>query len=148
MKKAFNQIVPLHGIIADTLLCNNIYFNNNKKSILLILRKNGKNWSHLSRIPEPHFGPCTCLACFQNGDYNKPIPAQFSEHLNHGVSAGMPLPETPKTLQWVNCQMLLCKKCNNNQSVKIKQLASFIPREDVSSISFFYCLICGKLQCV
>ncbi|XP_014001251.1 transmembrane protein 201 isoform X1 [Salmo salar] len=66
----------------------------------------------------------------ENGDYNKPIPAQFSEHLNHGVSAGVPLPETPKTLQWVNCQMLLCKKCNNNQSVKIKQLASFIPRED------------------
>ncbi|XP_073794642.1 transmembrane protein 201 isoform X3 [Danio rerio] len=50
------------------------------------------------------------------------------EHLNHGVSAGVP--ETPKTLQWVNCQMLLCKKCNNNQTLKIKQLASFIPRED------------------
>ncbi|XP_010897039.3 transmembrane protein 201 [Esox lucius] len=66
----------------------------------------------------------------ENGDYNKPIPAQFSEHLNHGVSASLPLPETPKTLQWVNCQMLLCKKCNNNQTIKIKQLASFIPRED------------------
>ncbi|CAB1329740.1 unnamed protein product [Coregonus sp. 'balchen'] len=26
--------------------------------------------------------------------------------------------------------MLLCKKCNNNQTVKIKQLASFTPRED------------------
>lgn len=52
------------------------------------------------------------------------------EHLNHGVSAGVP--ETPKTLQWVNCQMLLCKKCNTNQTLKIKQLASFIPRDDVS----------------
>ncbi|XP_031422136.1 transmembrane protein 201 isoform X2 [Clupea harengus] len=66
----------------------------------------------------------------ENGDYNKPIPAQSMEHLNHGVSAGLPPPETPKTLQWVNCQMLLCKKCNNNQTLKIKQLASFIPRED------------------
>ncbi|KAJ8016607.1 hypothetical protein DPEC_G00008990 [Dallia pectoralis] len=66
----------------------------------------------------------------ENGDYNKPIPAQFSEHLNHCVSASLPLPETPRTLQWVNCQMLLCKKCNNNQTIKIKQLASFIPRED------------------
>ncbi|KAL1021141.1 hypothetical protein UPYG_G00009330 [Umbra pygmaea] len=66
----------------------------------------------------------------ENGDYNKPIPAQFSEHLNHGVSASLRLPETPKTLQWVNCQMLLCKKCNNNQTIKIKQLASFIPREN------------------
>ncbi|KAG9332776.1 hypothetical protein JZ751_014875 [Albula glossodonta] len=66
----------------------------------------------------------------ENGDYNKPIPAQYMEHLNHGVSAGFSKHEYPKTLQWVNCQMLLCKKCNNNQSLKIKQLSSFIPRED------------------
>ncbi|XP_036387960.1 transmembrane protein 201 [Megalops cyprinoides] len=66
----------------------------------------------------------------ENGDYNKPIPAQYMEHLNHGVSAGLPHPEATKTLQWVNCQMLLCKKCNNNQTLKIKQLASFVPRED------------------
>ncbi|KAJ8378887.1 hypothetical protein AAFF_G00233210 [Aldrovandia affinis] len=66
----------------------------------------------------------------ENGDYNKPIPAQYMEHLNHGVSAGFPLHETPRTPQWVNCQMLLCKKCNNNQTLKIKQLSSFIPRDD------------------
>ncbi|KAG9269717.1 transmembrane protein 201 isoform X2 [Astyanax mexicanus] len=66
----------------------------------------------------------------ENGDYNKPIPAQYMEHLNHGVSAGVPVSEAPKTLQWVNCQMLLCKKCNTNQTLKIKQLASFIPREE------------------
>lgn len=66
----------------------------------------------------------------ENGDYNKPIPAQYMEHLNHGVSGGLPSSEPPKTLQWVNCQMLLCRKCNNNQSLKIKQLASFIPRDD------------------
>ncbi|XP_056129950.1 transmembrane protein 201 isoform X2 [Lampris incognitus] len=66
----------------------------------------------------------------ENGDYNKPIPAQYMEDLNHGVSATVPLSEAPKSLQWVNCQMLLCRKCNNNQSAKIKQLASFIPRED------------------
>lgn len=71
----------------------------------------------------------------QNGDYNKPIPAQYKENLNHGVSAVTTPPETPKTLQWVNCQMLLCKKCNNNQTLKIKQLASFIPRDDVSDES-------------
>ncbi|KAF7657739.1 hypothetical protein LDENG_00022720 [Lucifuga dentata] len=65
-----------------------------------------------------------------NGDYNKPIPAQYMEHLNHGVSGSLPLSEAPKTMQWVNCQMLLCKKCNNNQSAKVKQLASFIPRDD------------------
>ncbi|XP_030590318.1 transmembrane protein 201 [Archocentrus centrarchus] len=66
----------------------------------------------------------------ENGDYNKPIPAQYMEHLNHGISGSLPLSETPKNLQWVNCQMLLCRKCNNNQSAKIKQLASYIPRDD------------------
>uniref|UniRef100_A0A8C9RC38 Transmembrane protein 201 n=1 Tax=Scleropages formosus TaxID=113540 RepID=A0A8C9RC38_SCLFO len=66
----------------------------------------------------------------ENGDYNKPIPAQYMEHLNHGVSAGPSQAETSKSLQWVNCQMLLCKKCNHNQSLKIKQLASFQPRDE------------------
>ncbi|XP_068162527.1 transmembrane protein 201 [Antennarius striatus] len=66
----------------------------------------------------------------ENGDYNKPIPAQYMEHLNHGVSGGPISSDAPSTLQWVNCQMLLCRKCNNNQTVKIKQLASFIPRDD------------------
>ncbi|XP_018521672.1 transmembrane protein 201 [Lates calcarifer] len=77
-----------------------------------------------------------CPSCDQyngfqeNGDYNKTIPAQYKAHLNHGVSGSLPSSETPQTQQWVNCQMLLCRKCNNNQSVKIKQLASFIPRDD------------------
>ncbi|XP_074537648.1 transmembrane protein 201 [Halichoeres trimaculatus] len=65
-----------------------------------------------------------------NGDYNKPIPAQYNEHLNHGVCGSLPSSVAHKTQQWVNCQMLLCRKCNNNQSVKIKQLASFIPRDE------------------
>ncbi|KAM3922188.1 transmembrane protein 201 isoform 2-T2 [Leptodactylus fuscus] len=66
----------------------------------------------------------------ENGDYNKPIPAQHSEHLNHLVSGGSTLAEAIKPQQWVNCGTLLCKKCNNNQSTKIKQLASFLPREE------------------
>ncbi|KAM7412106.1 hypothetical protein PAMA_021864 [Pampus argenteus] len=66
----------------------------------------------------------------ENGDYNKPIPAQYMEDLNHGVSGSLPSPVSPTTLQWVSSQMLLCKKCNKNQTAKIKQLASFIPRDD------------------
>ncbi|XP_048854481.1 transmembrane protein 201 [Brienomyrus brachyistius] len=66
----------------------------------------------------------------ENGDYNKPIPAQYMEHLNHGVSAGLTQAEVARPLQWVNCQMLLCKKCNHNQTLKIKQLASFLPRDE------------------
>lgn len=77
---------------------------------------------------------------FQNGDYNKPIPAQYMEHLNHGVSAGLTQAEVPRPLQWVNCQMLLCKKCNQNQTLKIKQLASFLPRDEVCATTPRICL--------
>ncbi|XP_061114978.1 transmembrane protein 201-like isoform X1 [Conger conger] len=66
----------------------------------------------------------------ENGDYNKPIPAQYLEHLNHGVSPGFSLHESPRRPQRVNGQLLLCKKCNNNQTLKIRQLSSFLPRED------------------
>lgn len=65
----------------------------------------------------------------ENGDYNKPILAQYNAQLNYSASGNPPSPETPPS-QWVNSQMLLCKKCNKNQSVKIKQLASFIPKDD------------------
>ena len=47
------------------------------------------------------------------------------------MSASLPPSDLPRTLQWVNTQMLLCRKCNNNQTSKIKQLASFTPRDDV-----------------
>ncbi|XP_063799899.1 transmembrane protein 201 [Pseudophryne corroboree] len=66
----------------------------------------------------------------ENGDYNKPIPAQHSEHLNHMVSGSSMIAEAARPQQWVNCQLLLCKKCNNNQTTKIKQLASFLPRDE------------------
>nr|XP_033778342.1 transmembrane protein 201 isoform X2 [Geotrypetes seraphini] len=66
----------------------------------------------------------------ENGDYNKPIPAQYMEHLNHVVSGGTSFCNITKPQQWVNSQILLCKKCNNNQSTKVKQLASFLPREE------------------
>ncbi|NXH23221.1 TM201 protein, partial [Bucco capensis] len=66
----------------------------------------------------------------ENGDYNKPIPAQYMEHLNHVVSGAMTFCDPVKPQQWVNSQILLCKKCNNHQTAKIKQLASFSPREE------------------
>ncbi|XP_030041570.1 transmembrane protein 201 [Microcaecilia unicolor] len=66
----------------------------------------------------------------ENGDYNKPIPAQYMEHLNHVASGGTSFCNITKPQQWVNSQILLCKKCNNNQSTKVKQLASFLPREE------------------
>uniref|UniRef100_A0A8C3PC17 Transmembrane protein 201 n=1 Tax=Chrysemys picta bellii TaxID=8478 RepID=A0A8C3PC17_CHRPI len=66
----------------------------------------------------------------ENGDYNKPIPAQYMEHLNHVVSGATTFCDPTKPQQWVSSQILLCKKCNNHQTMKIKQLASFAPREE------------------
>nr|XP_054503805.1 transmembrane protein 201 [Agelaius phoeniceus] len=66
----------------------------------------------------------------ENGDYNKPIPAQYMEHLNHVVSGSPTFCDPTKPQQWVSSQILLCKKCNNHQTMKIKQLASFSPREE------------------
>ncbi|XP_045155058.1 transmembrane protein 201 [Echinops telfairi] len=66
----------------------------------------------------------------ENGDYNKPIPAQYLEHLNHGVSS-VPSPQDPsQPQQWVSSQILLCKRCSHHQTTKIKQLAAFAPREE------------------
>ncbi|XP_054857023.1 transmembrane protein 201 isoform X1 [Eublepharis macularius] len=66
----------------------------------------------------------------ENGDYNKPIPAQYMEHLNHVVSGAGAYYDPTKPQQWVSSQVLLCRKCNNHQTLKIKQLASFMPREE------------------
>ncbi|KAM5246999.1 transmembrane protein 201 isoform 2-T2 [Ctenodactylus gundi] len=66
----------------------------------------------------------------ENGDYNKPIPAQYLEHLNHVVSS-VPSPRDPtQPQQWVSSQVLLCRRCSHHQTTKIKQLAAFAPREE------------------
>ncbi|XP_057558716.1 transmembrane protein 201 isoform X2 [Hippopotamus amphibius kiboko] len=66
----------------------------------------------------------------ENGDYNKPIPAQYLEHLNHVVS-GTPSPRAPaQPPQWVSSQVLLCRRCSHHQTTKIKQLAAFSPRDE------------------
>ncbi|XP_030876215.1 transmembrane protein 201-like [Leptonychotes weddellii] len=66
----------------------------------------------------------------ENGDYNKPIPAQYLEHLNHVVSSA-PRPRAPaQPQQWVSSQVLLCRRCSHHQTTKIKQLAAFAPRDE------------------
>ncbi|XP_003793301.1 transmembrane protein 201 [Otolemur garnettii] len=66
----------------------------------------------------------------ENGDYNKPIPAQYMEHLNHVVSSTPSLRDPAQPQQWVSSQVLLCKRCSHHQTTKIKQLAAFSPREE------------------
>ena len=60
----------------------------------------------------------------EDGNYNKAIPAQFSETLNslRGSSASQEStpPQQPVTQQF-------CADCNRNQLIKIKQLAAFTP---------------------
>lgn len=66
----------------------------------------------------------------ENGDYNKPIPAQYLEHLNHVVSSA-PSPCAPaQPQQWVSSQVLLCRRCSHHQTTKIRQLAAFAPRDE------------------
>ncbi|XP_004385196.1 transmembrane protein 201 [Trichechus manatus latirostris] len=66
----------------------------------------------------------------ENGDYNKPIPAQYLEHLNHVVSSTPSPRDLTQPQQWVSSQVLLCKRCSHHQTTKIKQLAAFAPREE------------------
>uniref|UniRef100_A0A8C4R573 Transmembrane protein 201 n=1 Tax=Eptatretus burgeri TaxID=7764 RepID=A0A8C4R573_EPTBU len=76
-----------------------------------------------------------CPSCEQyngfreDGDYNKPIPAQYSELLNHPVLGGRwAVGETSKgTAQWLSSRHLLCRRCVNNQQLKIRNLARFQP---------------------
>ncbi|XP_047414529.1 transmembrane protein 201 isoform X3 [Sciurus carolinensis] len=66
----------------------------------------------------------------ENGDYNKPIPAQYMEHLNHVVSSVRTPQDPTQPQQWVSSQVLLCRRCSHHQTTKIKQLAAFSPREE------------------
>ncbi|XP_031235380.1 transmembrane protein 201 [Mastomys coucha] len=92
--------------------------------------------NHDTLVPYGNRNCWDCPHCEQyngfqeNGDYNKPIPAQYMEHLNHVVS-GVPSPRDPaQPQQWVSSQVLLCRRCSHHQTTKIKQLAAFTPREE------------------
>ena len=62
----------------------------------------------------------------QDGGYNKPIPAQYYETMNHPVSA------EPKTDEQFNSNSdVLCTVCSRNQLLKVKQLANFVPYNEV-----------------
>ncbi|XP_041377884.1 transmembrane protein 201-like [Gigantopelta aegis] len=55
----------------------------------------------------------------EDGDYNKPIPAQHVEDLNYPVKC--------KPDAYLACQTSICRQCEQNQILKIKQLAMFTP---------------------
>jgi hypothetical protein len=59
----------------------------------------------------------------QDGSYNKAIPAQHDELLNHPVHAISPRKKSPSDANGNG----LCRKCNINQELKVQQLAVFMP---------------------
>uniref|UniRef100_A0AAY5EU34 Transmembrane protein n=1 Tax=Electrophorus electricus TaxID=8005 RepID=A0AAY5EU34_ELEEL len=66
---------------------------NGKKPVHVIV-----NCWFCNQNTEVPYGNRNCWDCpFCNGDYNEPILAQYMEHLNHGVSAGVPVLDASKT---------------------------------------------------
>jgi hypothetical protein len=67
------------------------------------------------------------LYCFlgQDGGYNKPVPAQHEEELNHPVMAD--------TAEFLSRDSFLCYTCQRNQLLKVKQLSTFEPLNEVST---------------
>ncbi|XP_067658191.1 transmembrane protein 201-like [Haliotis asinina] len=69
-----------------------------------------------------------CPSCDQyngfdkTGDYNKDIPAQHMLELNHGIGCR---PE-----EYLGSSSALCNGCEENQLLKVKQLASFVPMNE------------------
>ncbi|KAK3105663.1 hypothetical protein FSP39_002951 [Pinctada imbricata] len=66
-----------------------------------------------------------CVSCEQyngfteDGDYNKPIPAQYDIH-DHAHTAC-------QRGEYITRGDMLCQRCSNNQVLKVKQLANFVP---------------------
>ena len=59
----------------------------------------------------------------QTGDYNKPIPSQYDDRLNHPISC--------EREEFISGDNLLCSRCSENQLLKVKQLANFVPYNEV-----------------
>ena len=84
--------------------------------------------------------------CFQDGDYNKPIPAQFMEELNHPITAEN---KEPLKKCWMPSEPSpLCNLCSHNQILKVHQLADFVPENEVRLCKSFHLLFhtCGNIQ--
>ncbi|XP_059146131.1 transmembrane protein 201-like [Physella acuta] len=72
----------------------------------------------------------TCRNCEQyngfteDGDYNKPITEQYQINDSVGVSTRTPAEMNEK-------ESLLCADCGQNQVIKVRQLAAFVPFSEV-----------------
>ncbi|CAH1239774.1 TMEM201 [Branchiostoma lanceolatum] len=64
----------------------------------------------------------------EDGDYNKPIPAQHLEELNYDRVSAVPTPGVTSARTW----NILCPSCNRNQLLKVQQLAEFVPTDEAA----------------
>lgn len=84
-------------------------------------------------VPYGNFNCWDCPSCEQyngfkeDGDYNKPIPAQHDERLNFTAPASCQSDSSPLKMKTSN---QLCSACNYHQLVKIRLLANFTPTEE------------------
>lgn len=80
------------------------------------------------KVTEVPYGNKNCWDCpdceqyngfGEDGNYNKPIPAQFNESMNYPVNC--------KTDEFISKDSILCDECNQNQLLKVRQLSAFVP---------------------
>ncbi|XP_078697460.1 uncharacterized protein LOC144925357 [Branchiostoma floridae x Branchiostoma belcheri] len=64
----------------------------------------------------------------EDGDYNKPIPAQYHEELNYAQVSAVPAPDATPARTW----NILCPSCNRKQVLKVQQLAEFVPTDEAT----------------
>ncbi|XP_053379975.1 transmembrane protein 201-like [Mercenaria mercenaria] len=78
-----------------------------------------------TEVPYDNRNCWDCPSCEQyngfdkDGSYNKPIPAQYDERLNKPIKC--------QEDDFIGGHNVLCDRCTQNQLLKIKQLANFIP---------------------
>ncbi|XP_077998575.1 uncharacterized protein LOC144451568 isoform X2 [Glandiceps talaboti] len=68
----------------------------------------------------------------EEGDYNKPIPAQRQQNLNHSVVTDYHQQYSEPSNHGNSSNNLLCEECNRNQLLKVKQLALFVPHSEAN----------------
>nr|CAD7202183.1 unnamed protein product [Timema douglasi] len=79
-------------------------------------------------VPYENVNCFECPHCDQyngfsnDGGYNKDIPAQHDELLNHPINTA----NQTKSLGQISSSKSLCHYCNINQELKIQQLAGFV----------------------
>ncbi|KAH8042091.1 hypothetical protein HPB51_021175 [Rhipicephalus microplus] len=85
-------------------------------------------------VPYGNINCWDCPSCEQyngfkaDGDYNKPIPAQFDEALNFTTSSCQS--DSPPSSLKLKPDNQLCSVCNYHQLIKVRLLANFTPTEE------------------